>query len=46
MLFRSWAGSFVMMQVGGGNIPPALGAWLPTVMYLPVALFMLDRIET
>jgi len=42
----AWAGSFIMMQVGGGDIPPALGAWLPTVMYLPVALFMLDRIET
>jgi len=51
----AWAGSFIMMQIGGGEIPPALGggeippalaAWLPTVIYLPVALFMLDRIET
>ena len=42
----AWAGSFIMMQMGTGSIPPALGAWLPTVMYLPVALFMLDRIKT
>jgi len=42
----AWAGAFIMMQIGAGDIPPALGAWLPTVIYLPVALFMLDRIET
>jgi len=42
----AWAGSFIMMQIGAGDVPPALSAWLPTVIYLPVALFMLDRIET
>ncbi|MHB1157283.1 MAG: LptF/LptG family permease [Phycisphaerales bacterium] len=42
-----WAGCFILMQVGsGGSIPPALAAWMPAVIYLPVALFMMDRIET
>jgi len=42
-----WAGSFILMQVGsGGDMPPALAAWMPAVIYLPVALFMMDRIET
>jgi len=41
-----WAGSFVMMQMGSGGLPPALSAWLPALIYLPVALFMMDRIET
>ena len=41
-----WAGSFVMMQMGAGGMPPALAAWLPALIYLPVALFMMDRVET
>lgn len=41
-----WAGSFVMMQMDPSGLPPALAAWLPALIYLPVALFMMDRIET
>jgi lipopolysaccharide export system permease protein len=41
-----WAGSFVMMQMGSGGLPPELAAWLPALIYLPVALFMMDRIRT
>ncbi len=41
-----WAGGFVMMQMGAGQMPPALSAWLPAIIYLPVALFMMDRVQT
>jgi lipopolysaccharide export LptBFGC system permease protein LptF len=44
----AWAGGFVVMQIGSGglDVPPALAAWLPTLIYLPLALFQLDRIRT
>ncbi len=42
----AWAGGFVFMQLGVGLGPPAMGAWLGTLVYVPVALFMMDRIET
>lgn len=40
-----WAGGFVLMQVGG-PLPAAVSAWLPVLLYTPVALFMMDRIRT
>lgn len=40
-----WFGAFAMTQQIG-NIPPALLAWVPAVIYLPVALFLLDRVKT
>jgi len=42
----AWAGGFILMQMGGGLGPPAMTAWLSTLIYLPIALFMMDRIET
>ncbi len=45
----AWAGGFIIMQVGSGFDHPAanaMSAWLATLIYLPVALFMMDRVET
>jgi lipopolysaccharide export LptBFGC system permease protein LptF len=42
----AWAGGFVMMQIAPGSLPPALVAWLPVVFYLPMAVYMMDTVET
>ncbi len=48
----AWGGGLVMLQVGPGSLPigglanPALVAWLPVAMYLPVAAWQLTRIKT
>lgn len=42
----AWAGGLLMVQAGAGALPPALSAWLPALICLPVALFLLDTIES
>lgn len=42
----AWAGGFVMMQIAPGSMPPALVAWMPVVFYLPMAVYMMDTVET
>lgn len=48
----AWGGGLVMLQVGPGSLPlagltsPAVVAWLPVAMYLPVAAWQLTRIKT
>lgn len=48
----AWGGGLVMLQVGPGSLPlgglasPAVVAWLPVAMYLPVAAWQLSRIKT
>jgi lipopolysaccharide export system permease protein len=42
----AWLGGFIMLQIGPGLLPPAVIAWLPVVIYTPVAFFLLDRVET
>lgn len=42
----AWAGGFIMLQTGISIIPPIAAAWLPVAMYLPVAYFCMDSIET
>lgn len=42
----AWAGGFVMMQIAPGSLPPALVAWMPVVFYLPMAVYLMDTVET
>lgn len=42
----AWAGGFIMLQIPIGALPPAAVAWLPVAMYLPVAYYMMDSVET
>lgn len=45
-----WVGSLLMTQASppdlGWTLMPVVIAWLPALAYLPVALFMLDRVES
>ncbi|MCE9591933.1 MAG: LptF/LptG family permease [Planctomycetes bacterium] len=42
----AWGGGLVMMQVSTGQMQPALSAWLPVVIYLPVSAMLLMRVRT
>jgi len=48
----AWGGGLVMLQVSPATLPlgalasPAVVAWLPVAMYLPVAAWQLSRIKT
>jgi lipopolysaccharide export system permease protein len=45
----AWGGGLMMLQMSPGLIPlagPGLVAWLPVVIYLPVAAWLLQRIES
>jgi lipopolysaccharide export system permease protein len=42
----AWGAGLVLMQVGAGNLSPVVSAWLPVVIYLPVAAFMLGLVKT
>jgi len=41
----AWGNGLVMLAIGGG-LPPVLVAWLPVVIYLPIATILLLRVET
>lgn len=41
-----FAATFVMYQAAGTVVPPVLGAWLPVLLFAPVAVAMLDTIKT
>ncbi len=41
-----WVGSIILSQYTPTVIIPAVAAWLPVIIYTPVALFTLDRVET
>jgi lipopolysaccharide export system permease protein len=41
-----FATTFVCLQMGGAYISPLLAAWLPVLVFGPVALAMLDTIKT
>lgn len=38
--------TFVMFQAAGQALPPLLGAWLPVLLFGPLAVAMLDTIKT
>ena len=42
----AWAGGFIMHQLSPDAMPPAAVAWLPVALYLPVAFYMFESIET
>ncbi len=42
----AWGGGFIMLQIGPDNLHPALIAWLPVLLYLPVAFYLMDKLET
>ncbi len=42
----AWAGGFIMLQIGPGTISPIAIAWLPVMIYFPVAFFLMDRVKT
>lgn len=41
-----FAATFVLYQAAGTVVPPVLGAWLPVLLFAPVAVAMLDTIKT
>jgi len=41
----AWGNGLVMLSVAGA-IPPVAAAWLPVVLYLPIATALLLRVET
>ncbi len=41
----AWGNGLVMLSIAGA-IPPVAAAWLPVVIYLPVAAVLLLRVET
>lgn len=46
MCVPAWAGGFVMHQLSPHFLPPAAIAWLPVAIYLPIAFYMVESIET
>jgi lipopolysaccharide export LptBFGC system permease protein LptF len=45
----AWGGGLLMLQLPGGLLPlggPAVVAWLPVVIYLPIAAWQLQSIES
>lgn len=44
MTVGAWAGGLVLLQIGGIN--PVTGAWLPVIIYLPVAFYQATSIKT
>ncbi|MEM9913419.1 MAG: LptF/LptG family permease [Planctomycetota bacterium] len=45
----AWGGGLMMLQMGPGALPvggPALVAWLPVAIYLPVAAYLLQTVKT
>ena len=41
-----WIGSLILSTFTPTMLIPAVAAWLPVIIYTPVALFALDRVET
>jgi lipopolysaccharide export system permease protein len=46
LCLSAWGAGLVLMQVGAGNLSPVVSAWLPVVIGLPVAAFMLGMVKT
>ncbi len=42
----AWASGLMIMQAGMGNLNAVTTAWLPVVIYLPIAAWMLLRVKT
>lgn len=46
MCVPAWAGGFVMHQLSPEALPAAAVAWLPVALYLPIAYYLTESIET
>ncbi|MDH3584399.1 MAG: LptF/LptG family permease, partial [Phycisphaerae bacterium] len=42
----TWAGAYIMLQISPGTLPPAAVAWMPVAINLPIAYYLMDRVET
>ncbi len=42
----AWGNGLIMLSIGTGTLPPVAAAWLPVVIYLPIATVLLLRVET
>jgi lipopolysaccharide export LptBFGC system permease protein LptF len=41
-----WASALVILQIGAQQLRPEVAAWLPVVLYLPLTVWLLQRIKT
>lgn len=46
LIIGAWAGGFVLLQASPDFIPPAAMAWLPVAIYMPIAYYLMDSVET
>ncbi len=42
----AWGGAIVMTQAAPKGLAPAMAAWLPVIVYLPLAYYLMDSVET
>lgn len=42
----AWGAGFMLMQIQPGGLPPIAVAWLPVALYAPMAVYLMDSIET
>ncbi len=42
----AWGGGVMTLQASPQTLPPVVSAWLPVVIYLPVAAWLLTRVKT
>lgn len=46
LCMAAWGGGLMMLQVTSDVMPPLAMAWLPVVLYLPLSVWLLQRVET
>jgi lipopolysaccharide export system permease protein len=46
LVVGAWGGGFVLLQASPDFLPPAAVAWLPVAMYLPIAYYLMDTVES
>lgn len=42
----AWLSCYVVLQLGADQLNPVTAAWLPVVIYLPIAAYLMQRIKT
>jgi len=42
----SWGGAMMTMQISTAALNPVASAWLPVVIYLPLSVYLLQRVES
>ena len=41
-----WSSGMILLRVGADELNPVAAAWLPVVIYMPMSMFMLQKIKT